>query len=699
MRLTLRTLLAYLDDTLDPSEIKEIGQKVADSEQAQELIARIKQVTRRRRLTTPPLTGGKGSIDPNAVAEYLDNTLASEQLAEVEQTALSSDVHLAEIAACHQILTLVVGEPALVPPTAKQRFYGLVHGKESSPSRKATKPASASGATSALPREQEGDETLLMGLPLFRQAPWLRWALPVAAVVLLTVMGLALWSALPRHQSELANRDNTGTKDKVASLDKATGQDKTGATGKTGVGETDKTTPPKDKSATDKTPTDKDKTSPRDKPSTDKGPENGGSGGLQETPLPPREPSMERRETARFVSKGQVLVRHPGGSDLWERLAPESPVFTAESLVSLPGYQSELRTSGNVDVLLWGNVPEVVNGGPLESAITLHYNPLLDLEFTLDRGRVYLTSRKEKTAKVRLRFGTGEVWDLDLEPGAVIALQMTREYTYEFQYQPGLAPYMELDFLVVKGEAAVTMGHLFLGDLQPSSHRNRMTWNNKGRAPRPYYAETEPPELSTKPTDPKKATEVKVPLEELAMRLAKNDKMVASNLEEAVESGRALEGVLAVRGLGAIGAIPKVIDILGNPKLAQGARHEAIFVLRAWIGRGTVYDKQLYDPEKKDGWLIKKDYDPIDAKAVFDLLHAFYYLDAQSQPEVIDALINYLRHPKLAVRELAFWHLLRSPAGRVQLNYNATWDQERRDKAVDEMRRLRRENKLPPMRP
>jgi hypothetical protein len=37
MRLTLLTLLAYLDDTLDASEIKEIGQKVAESDAAQEL--------------------------------------------------------------------------------------------------------------------------------------------------------------------------------------------------------------------------------------------------------------------------------------------------------------------------------------------------------------------------------------------------------------------------------------------------------------------------------------------------------------------------------------------------------------------------------------------------------------------------------------------------------------------------------------
>ena len=36
LRLTLRTLLSYLDDTLEPAQAKTIGTKVAESEQARE---------------------------------------------------------------------------------------------------------------------------------------------------------------------------------------------------------------------------------------------------------------------------------------------------------------------------------------------------------------------------------------------------------------------------------------------------------------------------------------------------------------------------------------------------------------------------------------------------------------------------------------------------------------------------------------
>src|SRR5438067_1785357 len=142
MRLTLRTLLSYLDDTLEPAQAKAIGAKVAESEQARELMERIKQVTRRRRLMTPP-TSGPGGIDPNTIAEYLDNEVSPEQASEVEQICLASDVHLAEVAASHQILTLVLGEPIVVPPSAKQRMYALVKGPEAIPFRRPPAPAAA----------------------------------------------------------------------------------------------------------------------------------------------------------------------------------------------------------------------------------------------------------------------------------------------------------------------------------------------------------------------------------------------------------------------------------------------------------------------------------------------------------------------------------------------------------------------------
>ena len=123
MRLTLRTLLAYLDNTLDPQDAESLRIKLTESGFATQLVQRIRAVLENPMLSAP-LPGAAGPIeDPNAISEYLDSTLQSEQVAEIERACLESDPHLAEAAACHQILTMVLGRPAEVSPELRNRIY------------------------------------------------------------------------------------------------------------------------------------------------------------------------------------------------------------------------------------------------------------------------------------------------------------------------------------------------------------------------------------------------------------------------------------------------------------------------------------------------------------------------------------------------------------------------------------------------
>ena len=122
MRLTLRTLLAYQDDRLSAANAKELGQKIAKSPFASELVERIREVKRRRRLAMPDKP--VAMIDANLIAEYLDDQLTPELVARLEKEVLASDAMLAEVASAHEILGLL-SDPVTVEPRLRDRLYAL----------------------------------------------------------------------------------------------------------------------------------------------------------------------------------------------------------------------------------------------------------------------------------------------------------------------------------------------------------------------------------------------------------------------------------------------------------------------------------------------------------------------------------------------------------------------------------------------
>jgi hypothetical protein len=683
VRLTLRTLLAYLDDTLDPGEIKQIGQKVAESDAAQELIARIKQVTRRRRLTAPPNTG-PGGFDPNTIAEYLDNVLPPDQVSELEKTCLESDVHLAEMAASHQILTLILGEPLLVPPTAKQRMYGLVRGRESS-RRRAPASTVPVAAPAGVPPAAAGDaeDASLLGLPLSRRSAggWTNWLLGLTALCLAAAIGVIVWQATHSATGPVVAEASTKKVEQPPPTPPQPPVTPAAATEK-------EATPPMPMPATTARETPKEVTPPQ--------------------PMPP--PSAEAaREVGHMTPVQQgppnLLLRREPGKDQWQNLRiDKSGVGARDTLLALPGYRSEVRFDNGVGLLLWGNLPEFLSLPLLESSVVLQPSSDFDLEFTLDRGRVAVSNLKPSgPVKVRVHFNEvkalkkpPETWDLTLqEPGTEIIMELAGRYVPEipFQKEGGEPPVADFNLVVAKGEASAKVDAATYSLRGPPSGPSVLYWNNYGKGVSPPARLN--PQAQTlvdkaRPTT-KVADDAEDSLKELLRRLVSRapDKPIESVVEESLQSDSQGTRVLGVLCLGALDAAGKVVDALADDdERHSDLREAAVQELRQWTGRRG--DPALYEILTQ-----RKRYTPSQAETIMQMLHGFTE-EQLRQPQTWEALIGYVKSDKAPIRTLAYWHLWRHyPDGR-QPKYNPAGDSKQRDVAYTAWSKLLESGKLPP---
>lgn len=211
MRLTLRTLLAWLDGVLPQDEQEQLGVKVSSSVVATQLTERIRVAVGRPQIGAPRVDGRGLAEDANSAAEYLDNTLESEKLESFERICIDSELHLAEVAACHGLLAEMARSPRAERglredelQRLRQRVRGLLAGLHDRPitehvgDEHAEARQQMHAIRDALTRDahQPGrpglPEVVAAVAPGRQRASAMAWVSAVAAGLLLVILSLSL---------------------------------------------------------------------------------------------------------------------------------------------------------------------------------------------------------------------------------------------------------------------------------------------------------------------------------------------------------------------------------------------------------------------------------------------------------------------------------------------------------------------------
>ncbi len=645
-QLTLRTLLAYLDDTLEPAAARELGKKVAESDVARELVERIKKVTRRRRLQTPDAAGADEDIsDPNTVAEYLSNTLDPEQVQRLEQACLDSDVYLAEVAACHQILTVVLAEPVRVPPSARERMYKLV--PPPGGSRKArTRPnlPVVGGAAAERPEAEDADAALLLGMDRFGTgSAALRATMTAVGVVTAALLAVAVYMAVPGAPPAAPE---------TAPLEVAAAV-------------------PAPRPAPARPPEPEPKPpEPMPKPPEpmpvppDKGKDP--VKGKEPVVAPPR---ADRLAVGKATQPNTLLVTRPDADAKWTRLDPggEAAVSSNDEVVALPGYKAEVRLDTGVSVALWGNLPEQMPVRVLEARVRFHAPTAKaegggfehDADLTLLAGRVYLTPTKAGE-RVRVR-AAGEVYDFVLPERSEVAVELVvaHEPGPMFLRAAGPPPKAELKVAVVRGSAAVKVPARGVSHDKLDAPAS-LSWDSRGggRPSAPAPGDKANPYFDKFPLlASEQGKVVQKALSEVTGRLADAGRVQLLMTELATQPpapGQLFQSVIGLFGLGALAAtaddLKPVVDVLTD-ETRGGQRVAAALVLSAWLGRGPENTAAL-------GAVLDM---KIPAEGVADVVLRLLrgaVNPAAPEPADLDRLVDQLSHPSVAVRELALWNLI-----------------------------------------
>lgn len=708
MKLNLRGLLAYLDDRLTSESAAQVSEYINGHDKIRQLVDRINRVIRRRRLSTPDLADRQElpvhyQDDPNEVAAYLDGTMNDEQESDFEQICLDTDIYLAEVAACHQIMTLG-NETLKVPPLARQRMIGLVTGPEAQLLRvvpkepRPSKPPLWEVSDSAPGHDEENQALLEPFYHSLLESRWRQSLLVVGALLLIALIGFVLlsipWNKLPSATStaEFApavpkeaekSKPNLPVANEpvkaapvlvkplvrnegiwpvtIISLEgqpnwQAAAQTLAGVTGMVaarptlpfnvllGIGE--------EPAASDSI-----------------------------VPLPPvvaaktRISAPERNSHLPVATNGadaMGMFLQLIGNEEWRITRPQASLLSNEPLMALPGYTGNIALPGGMRAILLGQFSPNLSANPYAETIAeLHPAKEADLDLTLYRGRMIIQGRtaQQTPAVARIRY-QGETWEITLPTGSEVGIQARG------QVVPGDGPWLveqSIELIASKGNVQVKHDDQ-VSRLTP---KQRLVWNSRMPEDKP----AEQSELGEMPvwiakyqTAPKEAVESLVALRTRThAKLQKNGKDLnwfSLACDEILEEGKLIDRQTAMLGLSTLDRLQPLLALQNDPA-ANGRRKFSHEVIHHWLNQDAARAQALLDLLKEAG------YSDDDSKRLLSL----YRGTTKASPDVMQALLLDMAHPRVAIREQA-WQVLTALMPDRPNIFDPTGPEEQRTKAI-----------------
>jgi hypothetical protein len=386
-----------------------------------------------------------------------------------------------------------------------------------------------------------------------------------------------------------------------------------------------------------------------------------------------------------FSPAGTILV---SGADRtqWELPQLFDDIHDGPRLLVLPGARGIVHLKeGDVRLTLAGNLPQLSASPVLEAAAILHASQGVDLDMTLQRGRILVENRQEGPVKVRLRDKNTQV-DATLAKKCALALESFDRLVAGDSPKEARARQHRFILLVVRGKADVMVKEMAHVTKHVMHGPVVLDWSGEGRPSEPTALKELPLWLNPGADVSPRATLWHKAVERVRRELAET-KSVKVGLANALKDSNPTIRAVTLFSYAALGDMENVVAGLSDTN--GDVRQAAVTSLQHRLGHEPDFAQRLR------ALLIEKGFAEGQAEIVLHLLQGFSGKDL-GKSETYQTLINYLQHDTLSVRELAAWNLARLVPQGKNIPYDAAGTAEQRRASQAAWRRLIPPGQVPP---